>query len=68
MPLASMLEKTGERGYEAIVAGHHLLAMTVRSLPHLHSSYLSGELELPTVIPDENPFKRRKLENYGLLS
>ena len=49
--------KTDEK-YPPMMAGEHLMRMTVGGFRYLADAHAKGAIELPFDVPDENPFKR----------
>jgi hypothetical protein len=57
---------TGERpaAYNRIVAGEHLAGFSINSCKHLRKRVLSGELKIGFPIHDQNPFKRKAVNEF----
>ena len=58
-PLPQFVTEQNPARYNRIVAGDHLAGFSINSCKHLRKRVLSGDLKIDFPIHNENPFKRR---------
>ncbi len=63
-PLPQFVTPEQPAKYNSIVAGEHLAGFSINSCKHLRKRVLSGDLRITFPIHDENPFKRRAVNEY----
>ncbi len=63
-PLPQFVSDQNPPRYSKIVAGDHLAGFSVNMAKHLRKRILSGELKIPFSISNENPFKRKAVNEF----
>jgi isopenicillin N synthase-like dioxygenase len=63
-PLAPFVSETHPPKYNRIVAGDHLAGFSVHGAKHLRRKIVRGELKIDFPIHQENPFKRKAVNEY----
>ena len=63
-PLPQFVTPDRPANYNSILAGEHLAGFSINSCKHLRKRVLSGALKIGFPIHQENPFKRRAVNEY----
>lgn len=63
-PLPAFVSEGSPAKYNRIVAGQHLAGFSVNGAKHLRKKIVLGELEIDFPIHQENPFKRKAVNEY----
>ncbi|TVQ34104.1 MAG: isopenicillin N synthase family oxygenase [Geminicoccaceae bacterium] len=64
-PLPQFVSEENPAKYGRIVAGHHLASFTIQGTKHLRKQVKEGKLKLDFAIQDENPFKRKAVNEFA---
>ncbi len=63
-PLPAFVSKENPARYNRIVAGDHLAGFSVNGAKHLRKKIVQGELKIDFPIHQENPFKRKAVNEF----
>jgi isopenicillin N synthase-like dioxygenase len=63
-PLPAFVSAENPPKYNRIVAGEHLASFVIAGAKHLRKKLLAGELKVDFPIHQENPFKRKAVNEY----
>lgn len=64
-PLPAFVSDDNPPKYNRIVAGEHLASFVISGARHLRKKLLAGDLKVDFPIHQENPFKRKAVNEFG---